>query len=409
MRLKWLVFALLALSAALSAQTKYYGGIDLGSKGTKASLFYFVRDVDARDARVLFGKSINTKIVSSMTGSQFSPEGIEDATNAVTILLEEMKKEAAKQKLKDVTYFVVGSSGVAKGSNKDKLAESVMKATGIDMDFIDAKHEGYFSLVSSVPRASRARSILIDVGSGNTKLGCLVGDADFTNFRGAEIPFGSVSGRNATIDAWVKKKRAQAIAQFAEKNGHQPSETETAAIVQDITPESITPSEFPVAVQDLMKERVGPSYSKESRDAPCLQNRQRIYWTGGAAWATATFIHPEGALKGYVILSHRDLDAFLARLTDGSWNQRKPTYSFPKDMSVEHQQAIRARAEKDTADVMNVFVREDLLSGVSIMKTALDVGNPSSLILFVRNGSFLYGYALDKFKEDAEPDSTSSH
>jgi hypothetical protein len=78
-------------------------------------------------------------------------------------------------------------------------------------------------------------------------------------------------------------------------------------------------------------------------------------------------------------------------------------------MSVEHQQAIRARAEKDTADVMNVFVREDLLSGVSIMKTALDVGNPSSLILFARNGSFLYGYALDKFKEDAEPDSTSSH
>ena len=61
---------------------------------------------------------------------------------------------------------------------------------------------------------------------------------------------------------------------------------------------------------------------------------------------------------------------------------------------------IRATAKRDRAEVMNIFDREDLLSGVSIMKTVLDSGNPSAIVTFVRDGgNFLRGYVLEKHPE----------
>jgi hypothetical protein len=146
---------------------------------------------------------------------------------------------------------------------------------------------------------------------------------------------------------------------------------------------------------------VAPDYSKDSMDIPCLANRQRIYWTGGAAWATATLMHPEKALDFYVVISGKEVDAFLSRLRDRSWNQRPLSFVFPKDMLPPTQNAIRAAGAKARDDVMNTFAREDLLSGVSIMKTVLNISNPSAFLIFVRDSGFIYGYALEKYQQPA--------
>lgn len=357
-------------ASAWSAETRYFGGIDLGSKGTKAALFSFIQEADGTDERVVYGRTINTKLVSSMKDGNFTDEGIQDATDAVKQLVDEMKAEAGKKSLANVEYFVVGSSGVAKAANKESLVASVKKATGIDMDFIDAKREGYYGLLSSVPPRRRNASMYVDIGSGNTKLGCLVGGADLGSFRTAEIPYGSVTGR----------KKA------SEKS----------------------PTDITMGIQKVMNEDVKPAYDKESMDTPCLRNRQRLYWTGGAAWATATFTHPERASRPYVVITKKDLDAFLAKLTDGSWSQKNLEFNFASDVPPARQKEIREKAEKDKGDVMNTFVREDLLSGVSIMKTVLESSNPSALLQFVRGGNFLYGYAMEKFKEDRDGDDSPS-
>ena len=228
------------------------------------------------------------------------------------------------------------------------------------MDFVDAATEGYYGLLSAVPAIRRSVSMYVDIGSGNSKLGCLVGDTTFKDFKSAEIPYGSVSGRNEAL-----------------KRDPKDVDAGIASVMSDVT----------------------DAYEKQSRDIPCLRNRQRIYWSGGAAWATATFTHPEQEMNGWVTITKHDLDRFLAHLKDGTWNQRKPVLTFPKDMPLDKQQAIRAKAAKEWDNVQNVFVREDLLSGVSIMKAVLDSSNPSATIRFVRGGNFIYGYALEKFKE----------
>jgi exopolyphosphatase/pppGpp-phosphohydrolase len=346
---------------AKAVQAHYYGAVDVGSKGTKAALYSFVAEEEGRNPVVIFTKTVNTKLVSSMAEGKFTKEGIADAADAVRQDVEAMRSEAGKRSVNVDVYYVVGSSGVAKGSNKDELVAAVKRATGLDMDFVDAAREGYYGLISSVPKSRRGSSMYIDIGSGNTKLGCLVGDSDLKNFKSAEIAFGSVSGRNEALKRNPKDVNAG-----------------IAALMSDVTDE----------------------YAKQSRDVPCLRNRQRVYWTGGAAWASATLSHPEKALSGWVTITKHDLETFQARLKDGTWNQAKPVFAFPKDMPEETKKAIRARAEKDREDVQNVFVREDMLSGVSIMNAVLESSNPAATIRFVRSGNYIYGYALEKFKED---------
>ena len=348
------------LAAFCGAQTRYFGGIDLGSKGTKAALFSSMRTPEGDDIELILGKTINTKLVSSMKDGRFTDGGIQEATDAAKTLVDAMQAKAKEENLSNVTYYIVGSSGVAAGQNKEELAAKVNVATHIEMTFIDAKSEGYLGMMSAVPVSRLTTSMYIDIGSGNTKLGCLVGGSDSKNFKSEEIKYGSVSGRNRA---------------------------------RELNHEDIADG-----LQQVMKE-VADKYATDSEDIPCLRNRQRIYWTGGAAWATATFMHPERALSARVVITKHDIDTFIARLKDGTWNQRKPVLTFPKEMSEARQAKIRAKAEAGRQDVLNVFVREDLLSGVSLMKTVLESSNPSAVIVFGRESGFIYGYAEEHYHD----------
>ena len=330
-------------AAPASTKVEYYGAVDLGSKGTKATLYSFEPEEDGDYPNAIFTKVVNTKLVSSMADGKFTKEGIADAADAVKQVIDAMKAEAAKQNVQ--VYYVVGSSGVAKGTNKQELVDAVKAASGIDMDFVDAIQEGYYGLSSAVPLSYRPVSMYVDIGSGNTKLGCMVGESDPKNYKGAEIPYGSVSGRNEAL-----KRNPEIVA----------------------------------GVESLMTD-INAAYEKQSRDIPCLRNRERIYWTGGAAWATATFTHPEKALSGWVMITSKDLDNFLAQLKAKTWNQKQPVFHFSTEVPTDPKKAaakkareagIRKQALKDRADVQNVFVREDLLSGVSIMRAILNSSNP---------------------------------
>jgi hypothetical protein len=347
---------------ATAPGTRYFGSVDLGSKGTKAALYSFVVDEDGPSADVLFTKTKNTTLVSSMKDGKFTAAGIADATSAVKEVTDQMAAAAKENNVTVETYYIVGSSGVAKGKNVDELIASVKQATGYDVSFVTAAEEGYYGLKSAVPLSRRPTSVYIDIGSGNTKLGCLVGGTDLSSFKAAEIVFGSASGANEA----AKRNPTDVVAG-------------TEAMAKDVT----------------------ASYEEQSRNIPCLRNRPNIYWTGGAAWATATFTHPEKQMRGWVTITKRDLDKFLGSLKDGSWNAKPPVYIFPKDMPAARQAAIKAKSAKDRAEVQDIFVREQLIAGVSIMESVLASSNPNATIRFVRSGNFIYGYALEKFKVDA--------
>lgn len=335
-----------------SDSTSYFAGIDLGSRGVKASIYSFVRAGEGIDTRVVFKNNINTKLVSGANGKRFTPEGVDEAKSAVVKLVGEMRA-AAEQQAISPRFYLVGSSGVSVFENRDDLKSAVDAATGLELEFIDAKTEALDALLSAVPPTRRQEGIVVDVGSGNTKLGCMTGDV----FNSVEIPYGTVTLRKAVP----------------------------------------TDKEYFVGLQESLS-RVASAYRVERMNTPCLGSRTRIYLVGGSPWATATFSRPEAALWGYVPLARKDIDAFLQSLRSGKWNQDEPRFSFEAQVSVAKQDATKKAHLSDRSAVQNTFSQEDLLAGVSLIRTILDNGNPSAHVFFVRNGNYLYGYALDKFK-----------
>src|SRR5262249_37587717 len=102
MRILRVFVLILALPSLLSAQPYVYGAIDIGSKGVKAFLFSLTREEEG--ASVIFSKSINTKLASSMVGSRFTVEGINEVADASGTLLREMREKVTEAKISNVTY-----------------------------------------------------------------------------------------------------------------------------------------------------------------------------------------------------------------------------------------------------------------------------------------------------------------
>src|SRR5215475_13336089 len=75
-------------SAPAPAKVEYYGAVDLGSKGTKATLYSFEPEEDGDYPNAVFTKVINTKLVSSMVDGKFTKDGIADAADAVKQVID---------------------------------------------------------------------------------------------------------------------------------------------------------------------------------------------------------------------------------------------------------------------------------------------------------------------------------
>ena len=344
------------------SQAQNFGAIDLGSRGVKAYLYSFVHEGEGIDARTVYKNNINTKLVSGAQGGKLTTAGISEATQAVVKLLAEMKADAAKRNLPKVEYYIIGSSGVAQFPNHDELKQMVDHETGLSMTFVDASQEGYYGLLSAIPKVRRPASVSVDIGSGNTKIACLKNDKTETS----EIPFGSVTLRNAVLGKTAKD------------------------------------TEYTSALNTILAQQVRPKVTG------CSAERARIYWIGGAAWATATFTHPERALWGYVPLTRKDIDGFLKKLQDKTWNQGEPRFAFAPDVTPAQRSAATKAGTADRQKVMNVFSREDLLAGVSLMKTILEKHSTPATLYFVRNGNYVYGYALEQFSGEGGKNSIAA-
>ncbi len=188
------------------------------------------------------------------------------------------------------------------------------------MTFIDARREVELSLEGTVPEKYVGESLLLDIGSGNTKGGY----RDAADCVSVSVPYGSV-----TFADLVKSRSDKAP--------------------------------FADAAAALRDEVLAPALKKALADKPELAKRERVYLSGGAAWALATLIHP-GDRGDYVALTAEDVDAYRALL-------RKDPAAFPAvDLSGVADAAAREAAEKEIAQVKSVFKPEQLIAGAELLK-----------------------------------------
>lgn len=353
-----LVCLAFCLASPALARADVHGGIEIGAKGIRA----IAVDCAAKgEPKILMLENKNTTLVADLAAKkQFSPETLKATAE---IVAELAKKIRADFKVPDARLYVVGSSGLfapLEGdeklikTNKDQLVQAIRTAAGITMDFVTVVREAELTITSVVPANLRAESVLMDIGSGNTKGGAEVAGSGLVTFG---IPFGTVSFHDR-----VKKDAAK--------------------------------DNFVATAMSLRKEIVMPKLRESLQGKPELVKRKRVYVAGGTVWALATFMKP--ADRGsFVSLVPRDIDAFHKFLLEN-----------PKELPNTDLKAIgdaetKKAAGKDMDQVRKTFSRDQLIAGVEILKAlaeAFQLDGQDKQIAFARNAyiGWILGYTIEK-------------
>lgn len=333
-----------ALLAPSSVRAEVHGGIEIGSKGVKATVVELGGEGEDAVFKVQLSNATNTTLVAGIAKEgRFNPAALMTTVQAVKKYADRFRGEF---RVAPEHIYVVGSSGLfaplagkteAIEENQKLLAAAVKKDTGLGMAFIDVQREAELSILGTLPKNRRETAMLVDIGGGNTKGGCLLARGKYATFG---IPFGTV-----TFAALAKKKEIR----------------DAKSLIH------------------LGNETLPPLLKKQFADLPELAKRNRVYLSGGVVWAAATFAHP-GDVRSFTPLTLKEVEQFEARLL------ATPGVYPDMDLSAIADQEVRQHARAEAARVAKVYSPEQVLAGTQILKSVFRELGDQKHFAFARHG-----------------------
>ena len=187
------------------ARAALYGGLELGAKGIKSTVVDVTQGPNGLRVKILLAGTKNTTLVEGIaTSGKFDALALKETAAAVRSTAEEM---ATKHKVPKDHIYVVASSGIftpiakdtkAVAANRAELIKAIGTVAGRPMDYITVGQEAQLSIVGLVPTQFLATSVLLDIGSGNTKGGYQVKAGEYALF---DVPLGDAT----STPLWQKK------------------------------------------------------------------------------------------------------------------------------------------------------------------------------------------------------------
>lgn len=334
------------------ASTVDYGVLEIGSKGVKAAVVSSYIDGSGRLIyQTAFKKSLNTDVIKGVAETgEFTPEAMESTANAAVDLLALIRESAPK--LGD-NIVIAGSSALSGALNREDLGSLIQEKTGIKPIFINSAQELVFAMIGSLPEDYLYKSALLDIGSGNARIGYLVSPRG-TRKRGQvaiNIRAGSVS-----------------LADLANKS-------------------RATDENYLSALERVVKSEVAPRFAADIKQYPVLAKHKHLVVVGGAAWAMASLLYPEQQ-GSYVRLNFEDFNSYYERLVS------KPNDLLNPDLSHIADAKVRDLASKQIESVKKTFTLENLQAGARLLKMVADQAPLAHAnIFFARDGNWAYGMA----------------
>lgn len=354
------ILAISGLSAQANslpqATDELHGGIEVGSKGVKAIALRISGETDNYTVKIIYAEVVNTTLVQTKDGN-FTPEAIRDTANAIQRFHQRMRQE---YRIAAEHIHVVVSSGVI-GNNPQDLSAEIAKRLGLTLPFLDVDTEVQLTVAGAIPKRyrsgqtwqdNRGISVLIDVGSGNTKGGyqlmrqVAVGAAGY-DYVSWGIPKGTVTFTNEVSKA---------------------------------AGESADYKTFASRASAMSNDSLRAPLRSEVARKPGLLNRRKVYLSGGIVWAMATLLHPENQLS-FTPLTVDDINNFYNRVI------ANPEALLEPDLSRIANATIRQEAEREIESVRNTFTPKNLIAGAEILRAvALEMNLTSKRMYFARYG-----------------------
>lgn len=307
-----------------------YTGIEVGSKGVKMSMVEIGKNAQSNGSfNILKDTSVNTDFIS------FNQQTFSATLNALCGLYANAQKD---YKIPDKRIFTAISSGVKMQAEKDEKTDLIKKL--IDsfklkikdpskvVDVIDVKQEAVLSHLGIVPESRRYSTLLIDIGSGNTKGGYFP-NGNTKDFYLFQLNWGTKSIANA---AEKKLEEDKSIGNYQKQLTRTLSQAENSDIIY----------------------AVNASGAYLSNDY--------IAFSGGAAWAAATLMHPELLDNPIVSVSFDEVVKFYEKIYSSY-----STYSPENLAKVSNDASEKAAIIKAVKTVNNVFDQRSLMAGTGLL------------------------------------------
>ena len=252
-------------------------------------------------------------------------------------------------------------------------------ATGRDPEFIDAHREAKYAFEEIVAADERVDSVLIDIGGGNIKGGGFLRKDVFKDFN---VPAGVSSFEKA-----VTKER-------------RPDE------------------KFADAALRVSESAIQKPLDDELKDLQLLLQRKKVHFTGGLAWAMATYTHP---VEFYTPTAN---GSFYCRLPAADLAQFGEMVRGKKPAEIKAEVLAKAAGQKkEVADAVaqnidkiqgEVFQKSDRLVGRAQILAILDkkfaVTDENKEVWVFRYGhvAWLLRYVQERSGHPTDPKSPSS-
>lgn len=330
-----LAFLFTSVSGQNSLKLKYnnsivYSGIEVGSKGVKLSMVEIGKNAQSNGAfNILKDTSVNTDFIS------FSDPTFSATLEALYGLYTSAQND---YKIPTSRIFTAISSGVKMQAEKDQKNEWIDKLItsfkekindpSKEVTVIDVKQEAYLSHLGIVPASRRYSTFLIDIGSGNTK-GGFFPNGNTKDFYLFQLNWGTKSTANATEKRLDEDK---SLGNYQKQLTRVLAQAENSDII----------------------------YAINSSGAYPLSDY--IAFSGGAAWATATLMHPELVDNAVISITFDEVAKFYEKLYTSF-----SSYSPENLAKVGTDQAEKAAIMKAAKTVHGVFDQKSLMAGSGLL------------------------------------------
>ena len=308
-----------------------YGVIEIGSSGVKAEV---LQKLPSAESGGSFDLEPREEDVEPQDVDPIEPEKQAVTVAAVSDVFEEMQQRFAIPCEHIVIY---GSSGFAsKAPHGDALRDEVKAETGRNLELISEPQEAIYVFNAVVPPYRLNEVVMLDIGSGNTKVAYTNGSDVYSPRETFAIDFGTKSFTTAVKES----DETQAFATAAE-----------AAKETELLPE----------IQTVLDNN------------PEVSGKSRVYLAGGISWALTTLTRPCGADQQVIEadgelpsefspLSAEDINTFYINAT------RDQETLFSPDLSA----CSAERREKAEGDIelirTKIFDEEQIISGAEILR-----------------------------------------
>jgi hypothetical protein len=347
-----------------------FGAIEVGSKGVKGKVIQELPTLNEDGTKLIVFRK---EKIEDRNVNAADPNSKLAAVEAVKLTFQDIQK---RFNISCEQIVIFGSSGLAQkapAAHKEAIVQEVRQATGRTMKFITSEEEGSFVFDGIVPEWRLNETVVIDIGSGNTK-------GAYLDSNNKHIPFSLPFG---TADFAKEVKKSQGNIDFTK------------------------------AAENLKQKQLVPQIASEVQLKPGMQTLPRVYLGGGISWALSTLTLP--CSKGYTVTGTRQdrLDSFIPISSE---NIKTFYYNATQDKKALFNPDLsncsaerREEVQKDIAKIKTgIFSEDELIAGAEILRALNQELNFSGKqVFFVPSAkdALPIGYLkqqLDKAEKDAD-------